>query len=335
MSRLPGDRTLSVTYDISKKAPLDAKMLVSSFSDLTNPDTWKVDSPSGTSLVDSAYQGMIVSVSNDPNTLLNGVYRLKKLDQRNYLVDIADPDNWELLGSGANLDNKVDKEPGKGLSDENYTSAEKSKLAGLEGSKYKGTYTSLSALVSAIADPVAGDYADVDEGVGIPTKRYIWDTTDSGWVAPSGDSTELTAAQIKTMYEDNPDTNAYTDTEKNKLGSIATGATKNSTDAALRDRTRHTGKQPISSVEGLQNELNKKIEQSSLDAVPTIKGTWKPSATGIPALAKMQKADAFFMEMFDELIDKVVFTDNSVSTSENGEGGMAIASTPFNISSST
>lgn len=49
----------------------------------------------------------------------------------------------------------------------------------------------------------------------------------------------------------------------------------------------------------------------------------------------MQRADAVFIPMHDGLINKVVFTDNSVSTSENGEGGMAIASTSFDISSST
>ena len=45
---------------------------------------------------------------------------------------------------------------------------------------------------------------------------------------------------------------------KAKLDSIATGATANATDAALRDRTTHTGTQAISTVAGLQTALDSK-----------------------------------------------------------------------------
>lgn len=54
-------------------------------------------------------------------------------------------------------------------------------------------------------------------------------------------------------------TNDYTTTEKNKLTGIATGATVNATDAALRDRTTHTGVQAISTVSGLQTALDGKF----------------------------------------------------------------------------
>ena len=46
---------------------------------------------------------------------------------------------------------------------------------------------------------------------------------------------------------------------KTKLDSIATGATANATDAALRDRTTHTGTQAISTVAGLQTALDGKV----------------------------------------------------------------------------
>lgn len=45
---------------------------------------------------------------------------------------------------------------------------------------------------------------------------------------------------------------------KTKLDGIATGATANSTDAQLRDRTTHTGVQAISTVNGLQTALDGK-----------------------------------------------------------------------------
>lgn len=57
-------------------------------------------------------------------------------------------------------------------------------------------------------------------------------------------------------------TEDYTTAEKTKLTGIATSATKNATDADLRDRTTHTGSQPISSVTGLQTALNGKAASS-------------------------------------------------------------------------
>jgi hypothetical protein len=53
---------------------------------------------------------------------------------------------------------------------------------------------------------------------------------------------------IKARYEANADTNAFTDAEKTKLGGIATAATANATDAALRDRATHTGTQSASTI---------------------------------------------------------------------------------------
>jgi hypothetical protein len=80
------------------------------------------------------------------------------------------------------LDLKVDKVTGKGLSTEDYTTGEKAKLAGLQPGHYRGTFTTLAALQSGVTTPVAGDYGDVDAGVGSDVQRYIWDATDTKWV---------------------------------------------------------------------------------------------------------------------------------------------------------
>lgn len=72
----------------------------------------------------------------------------------------------------------------------------------------------------------------------------------SGAVAP------ITASQVKLLYESNPDTNAFTDADEAKLAGIEAGATANSTDAYLLDRANHTGTQAISTVAGLQDELD-------------------------------------------------------------------------------
>lgn len=125
---------------------------------------------------------------------------------------------------------------------------------------YKGLFTSLAALESGTIDLVAGNYADVDEGVGLDVKRYIWDTNDQKWVTSGagGGSEALNAAQVKVLYESNLNTNAYTDGEKAKLGGVAIGATANDTDANLKARANHTGEQAISTITGLQTSLNSK-----------------------------------------------------------------------------
>jgi hypothetical protein len=55
-----------------------------------------------------------------------------------------------------------------------------------------------------------------------------------------------------------------TSTERTKLSGIATGATANSTDAQLRDRSTHTGEQAISTITNLQTTLNLKLEAASI-----------------------------------------------------------------------
>lgn len=100
-----------------------------------------------------------------------------------------------------------------------YTDAEQSKLAGLESSKFLGAYTTLVALQTAHPSPVAGSYGDVDAGAGNDVTRYIWDVDDTQYVV-QGSGTTLTAAQIKTQYESNANTNAFTDTLLAKLNSL-------------------------------------------------------------------------------------------------------------------
>jgi hypothetical protein len=59
-------------------------------------------------------------------------------------------------------------------------------------------------------------------------------------------------------------TNDYTTADQSKLAGIAPGATQNSSDASLRDRSTHTGSQPISSVTTLQTALDSKATDSAV-----------------------------------------------------------------------
>lgn len=154
------------------------------------------------------------------------------------------------------LNSKVDKEGGKSLTDENFTLSEKQKLASLESSRWRGLFVSIAALPITAT---AGDYADVDSGASADIQRFIWDNSDSKWVAQSGVVPPITGAQVKALYEAQPDTNAFTDAEKSKLSGVALNATKNATDGQLRDRATHTGVQPISTVTGLQAGLDSKV----------------------------------------------------------------------------
>lgn len=122
------------------------------------------------------------------------------------------------------LDTKVDKETGKGLSDVNFTTADKQKLDQVQ-EHYKGLFVDEAALVAGVASPVAGDYADVDAAAGVDVSRYLWDVNDNKWVKQAGEAAPLTASQVKTLYEANANTNAFTDAEKTKLTGVGS-ATK-------------------------------------------------------------------------------------------------------------
>lgn len=170
----------------------------------------------------------------------------------------SDADKPISTAQQAALDGKVDKVAGMGLSSNDFTDPLRDKLVGLEGTHWRGTFVSLAALQAGVTDPAAGDYADVD-AAGADVVRYIWDATDGIWVAQSGSVAPITASQVKLLYESNPDTNAFTDADKAKLDGIEEGATANATDAYLLNRANHTGTQPISTVAGLQGELDGRV----------------------------------------------------------------------------
>lgn len=75
-------------------------------------------------------------------------------------------------------------------------------------------------------------------------------------------------APIKEAYEGQDNTNAFTDLEKSKLTGIAAQATKNASDADLRDRSTHTGTQTASTISDLTSVvggMSDKVRASSTD----------------------------------------------------------------------
>jgi len=115
---------------------------------------------------------------------------------------------------------KQDKETGKGLSQENFTTAYKNKLDG-PVLNFRGVHAS-EASVNAIASPNAGDYAVV-EVTGQPQRVAFYDFTNAEWdfkiVEP------MTGSEIANVLFDSVDAAAwdkslcriFTETEKTQL----------------------------------------------------------------------------------------------------------------------
>lgn len=118
--------------------------------------------------------------------------------------------------TGAEIKTAYEAEPNTNA----FTDAEKTKLAGLEASLFKGNYVNLTALQTAHPSPEVGAYAYVDPGVGTDVVLYIWDDDDTAWVQSGGSGTAETPASVKSKYESNADTNAFTDSDKTKLDGI-------------------------------------------------------------------------------------------------------------------
>ena len=73
--------------------------------------------------------------------------------------------------------------------------------------------------------------------------------------AAANGSASPTAADVKTLYESNANTNEFDDTEQTKLAGIAAGATVNDTDANLKNRANHTGTQTAVTISDFDTEV--------------------------------------------------------------------------------
>lgn len=102
----------------------------------------------------------------------------------------------------------------------------------------------------------------------------------------------VNAAKVDKVAGKGLSTEDYTTAEKNKLAGIASGATANATDAQLRDRATHTGSQAISTVTGLQGELDAvnaakvdKTARGAANGVASLDAGGKVPASELPAIA--------------------------------------------------
>ena len=98
-----------------------------------------------------------------------------------------------------------------------FTDAEKAKLAGLEGSRYVGTFDALADIPTDGAVP--GAYAYYNEGSAKDTKFAVYDADDNKWVSRGNVSAE-TPASIVVKVGDAVDANLVTDAQLQKLDEL-------------------------------------------------------------------------------------------------------------------
>jgi hypothetical protein len=170
--------------------------------------------------------GDVVAENGDYNT-----GQVTEVADKKYITDAEEL----LLGnqSGTNTGDETNtsvKTKYEANADTNaFTDSEKTKLGSLESSKFVGEFVSKTALDTAYPTAPIGSYAYVDAGVGSDVEKYIWDNDDVKWVLQQGESTAETPASIKTKYESNADTNAYTNTDKSKVDNLGLLASKDKT----------------------------------------------------------------------------------------------------------
>lgn len=124
---------------------------------------------------------------------------------------------------------KVDKEEGKGLSTNDFSNAYMAKLDAVEDPLFLGSFPNIASLQALPGDRKSGQYAYVqgmDNGVEV-IFTYQWVVANNDWEILRGASNAETPASVKTKYESNANTNAFTDAEKAKLAGIAPGAQVN------------------------------------------------------------------------------------------------------------
>lgn len=210
---------------IAAQAALDTKIEATDIADfetsaqldVRDTDNRNRANHTGTQIA-STISDFDTEVSNNINVLANTAKRSYPLVDETKLGTIEA--NAQVNQTDAQIKAQYENNPDSNA----FTDAEKSKLATLESSKFLGEFPTLAALQTAFPSPAAGSYANVDTGVGSDVERYAWDSDDSIYVLQLGESAALTDAQIKTQYENNPDTNAFTDANQTKLAGIEVNA---------------------------------------------------------------------------------------------------------------
>ena len=110
------------------------------------------------------------------------------------------------------------------------TDAERSAIANIPPQHFKGDFAALADIPTV--GNVAGDFAILTVLGGDDTKA-IWDVDADAWIDTGAAVTGETAASVKTKYESNPNTNAFTDAYQAQLDALVPAADISAFTAAL------------------------------------------------------------------------------------------------------
>ena len=126
-----------------------------------------------------------------------------------------------------------------------------------------------------------------------------------------GATADQTGAEIKTAYEGEADTNAFTDADHSKLNAISPGATANDTDANLKDRANHTGTQAASTISDFDTEVANNTAVAANTAKVT-NATHTGDVTGDTALTIADSA-VTTAKIADDAVTAAKIADTSVT----------------------
>lgn len=133
-----------------------------------------------------------------------------------------------------------------------------------------------------------------------------------------------TAGEVKTLYESNADTNAFTDAQETKLAGIATAATANDTDANLKNRTNHTGTQTASTISDFSTAADARItaQKAQNSGLASLDSGGKVPTSQLPAIVLTDVfvvvSEAAQLALTAEEGDVAVRTDENISYIHNG-----------------
>ena len=108
MARVIGGVNNSTNYEVLVKKPFDARSLVPTYADLTDPSNWV---KSGTTNQWIIYNGMLVAVADVTNTKYNGLYMFF---DPTYLGALSTPhpdveENWLKIGETSDISEFVQR----------------------------------------------------------------------------------------------------------------------------------------------------------------------------------------------------------------------------------
>lgn len=258
-------------------------------------------------------------------------------------------DLLELRLTAGGMGVKVDREDGKGLSANDFTNAEKAKLEGIAaqatrnatdaqlrdrtthtGAQAISTITGLQAALDARAPKENPTFTGTVSGiskamVGLPN---VDNTADADKPVSTAQQAAL-ANKVDKVAGKGLSAEDFTAEHKAKLDGVAAQATKNATDAQLRDRSTHTGTQAISTVQGLQSALSEKQDALESGAnIKTINGESVLGSGNIALRTGESSANSVTLNYVNGLIASVVEDGITTSFSYNTDGTIHTISKP-------